>query len=156
MRRTIIILSLLLLAAPLYADDQIPIDYDCKFDPQHPAEAKFCIDLYDALGATGLVDLDISDDAVYFDIIVLPTERGGYIALTMHASFRFPPLQGFALSAFTWGIIIEPGSPPEAVNASIAAGIVNGVSQWMVDSHENLGVFDNCAAVEEFVLETTP
>ena len=156
MRRTIIIFSLLLLVAPLYAADQIPIHYGCDFDKEHPAEFKFCNELYEALDATGMVDLDTSDDLVYFDVMALPTERDGYIALTIHASFRFPPLHGFALSAFTWGIIIEPGSPPELVNASIAAGVVAGVSKWMIGAEENLGVFDNCMTEDRIILETLP
>jgi hypothetical protein len=74
----------------------------------------------------------------HFYLIVLPTERGGYISLTIASNFYYPPLNGLVLSVYIGGFIIEPDVFNDAVADDIMGGVALETSKWMIREKDNL------------------
>ena len=158
MRRTIIILTVLLFAGSAYAVEPsrhlagdgpvaaglqpYPVDLQCIADPSRPAEAAFCEVFRIRLVATGMFEFDIDVSRPYFMIIVLPTVRDSYYSVTVASNFIYPPLAGLALSAYLSSYIITPGQAEELDRC--ATFMVNknliGISEWMVWFEEKVGI----------------
>ena len=136
MKRTIIILSLLLVASVVSAADKIPAQYFCKADPDLADEVKVCNDLRSAFERTGYIAFGAEDGVAHFRILVLPTVRDGYASITVASSFLYPPLHGLALSAATSGYLILPGGLTEDNMNLIAVDTMRHVFIWIVDSKE--------------------
>ena len=134
MRRTIIILVVLLFAGSAYASEPYPVDYKCIADASRPKEAEFCTIFKVQLALSGLVVFDIDKDRPYFQIIVLPTTRGGYLSVTVASNFIYPPLAGLALSAYISSYIVIPSQAEELERCAgyMVGKNLTGISEWML------------------------
>ena len=134
MKRSIIILVLLLLAVPAYGFDKLPARYYCKADDAVPEEAEFCGKMRIAFESTGFVELDVDGSSPHFRIVVLPTVRDGYYSITVASGFVYPPLNGLVLSAYLSGYLLQPGGMTEENTRYIAQTSLRGIFSWMVES----------------------
>lgn len=156
MRRSIILLSLLLLAVPAVANE-LPVEYICVANPDMPGEGAFCAGFKAALLKTGFITYDRIQGKPFFHIIVLPTMRDDYTAVTVASNFIYPPLNGLALSAYFAGFIIRPGGVTESNLDEIANRVVSSTAEWMIAAADNVIRLDpqDCITSRP-VLETNP
>ena len=132
MRRSIIILVILLFAGSAYA--QFPVDFECVSDPLRPKEAEFCRIFKVRLAASGDVVYEFNPERSYFMIIVLPTVRDGYFGITVASNFIYPPLAGLALSAYLSSYVITPDQADELDRCAefMVGKNIQGISEWLV------------------------
>ena len=133
MRRSIIILVLLLLAVPAFGQT-LPARYYCKADDAIPEEAEFCGKMRIAFESTGFVELDVDGSRPHFRIVVLPTVRDGYYSITVASGFVYPPLNGLVLSAYLSGYLLQPGGMTDENIQYIAQTSLRGIFSWMAES----------------------
>ena len=134
MRRSIIILVLLLLAVPAYGFDKLPARYYCKADDAVPEEAEFCGKMRIIFESTGFVELDVDGSSPHFRIVILPTVRDGYYSITVASGFVYPPLNGLVLSAYLSGYLLQPGGMTDENIQYIAQTSLRGIFGWMAES----------------------
>ena len=149
MKHILTVLFVLLLAVPAVAGE-FPVDYECN--PDNDLEKQFCDGLKASLLKTEFVTFDAPHSSPYFYIVVLPVVRGGYISAAIAANFVYPPFNGLALSAFSGGYLVMPDLLDEEVTDSIAAGIVEGIAEWMRYAGERL---EGCSTKDPMTLEVS-
>ena len=132
MRRSIIILAVLLFAGSAYGADPFQVEYICIADPSRPAEAEFCALFQIQLFASGMFEFDIDKSRSHFQIIILPTVRDGYYSVTVASNFIYPPLAGLALSAYLSSYIIAPIQGEDLVRCVdyMVQKVIVGTSEW--------------------------
>ena len=134
MKRTIIILSVLLLAST--ASAQVPYRYQCLTDAEHKMETTLCSSLAAAMSRnTNMIEAE-DPDLPYFQLVILPTERGGYISVTIASNLIYPPLNGLALSAYLGGFLILPDMLDIQVADEIMSRTALGTSKWIIGSED--------------------
>ena len=142
MKRTIIILSVLLLAAT--ASAQLPYHYRCQHDKKQPLEVELCSSLAAAMMRSDTM-IDATDPNLpHFVLIILPTARGGYISVAIASLFIYPPLNGLALSAYFGGYIIMPDKLDDQVASVIMDKVSIGTASWMIGAKEAIGAIKTC------------
>jgi hypothetical protein len=134
MRRSAIILSILFLAST--AGAQLPYAYHCQYE--NDIEHEICSFLAAAMVRS--VEMVEAEDTSrpHFFLIVLPTERGGYISVTIASNFFYPPLNGLVLSVYIGGFIVEPDIFNDEVADNIMGGVALETAKWMIREGDNL------------------
>ena len=72
--------------------------------------------------------------APHFQLLILPTARGGYISVTIASNLIYPPLNGLALSAYIGGFIILPDALCDGIADEIMDRVSMGTATWMVNA----------------------
>ena len=130
MRRSIIILTVLLVAST--ASAQLPYAFQCHPDADSALEVELCSSLAAAMTKSDTM-VDAEDPfAPHFQLLILPTARGGYISVTIASNFVYPPLSGLALSAYIGGFMILPDKLCEKTADEIMDRTSIGTATWMV------------------------
>ena len=134
MRRTIIILTVLLIAST--ASAQLPYAFQCQHDEKQPLEVQLCSSLAAAMARNEYMTALTEPRNPYFHMIILPTARGGYLSVTIASSLIYPPLNGLALSAYLGGFIIKPGMLDSEIADEMIGRAAIGTAEWMIGAEE--------------------
>lgn len=136
----LIILAVVLFCSPVKAfpgsNEGIPIRYQCA--KSNEAEAAVCTELYAALERTGLVNLSPNPNDPYFMLVVLPTERDGYLSVAIQSSFPARSLDGLSLSAYFAGFIVVPGGWDAESADTVAGYVLKGTAEWIIRTQDLL------------------
>ena len=132
MKRTIIILCILLLAAVAASAGGLPFRFECHADEDNDSEKQFCSDMYDAAVASDGMDLEYDPALPYFHLVILPVARDGYTSVAVASSFIYPPLDGLSLSAYLGGFMLVPDKPYGKSSKRIIRRMLVTTHEWMV------------------------
>ena len=136
MRRTIIILTVLLMAST--ASAQLPYFFHCQHNEKEPLEVQLCASLAAAMDRNAdMIDAD-DPDKPFFHLIILPRARGGYISVTIASNLIYPPLNGLALSAYLGNFIVIPDGLEDSLADEVMRHVAIGTSKWMIQAEKSI------------------
>lgn len=136
MKKVLIVAVILLCASAAAA--KFPVAYQCFPMDGHPLTLEVCRALFLAVESNPALDLTTDFDTLFFQIIILPVDVNGYIAVTIATGFVYPPWDGVALASYHGTHLVLPGKFDEKISDRIIQSAVDGMAQWFLQYEEQI------------------